>query len=167
MWAGRARCKETMSFTNQYFLLIEKIKSCRYRVFGDLTEGDINSGQVVIRKPCNDANEFEVHRGSETIDGPLLVNREGGLPPNKVAAITDQDFDILLGTHPFEDKVRLDLHSSGRLKWASLLKDSDAVRVKLDRKSASIAGVIKAIGTRPLPNYHGLLFIVEITVKSC
>jgi hypothetical protein len=161
-----------MSCKNQLFLVVEDVEKCRYRRFGDLEQGDIDSGHIVVRKPCNDANEFEVHRGSQffLVRSPTLVNREGGLPLSKVVAITEQEFDILLGTQHIEDKIRLDLHSSGRLKWASLLKDGDAVQVKLDRESAPVAGVIKGTATHPPhhhTNEHGLLFIVEITVTSC
>jgi hypothetical protein len=157
-----------MSSKTQFYLLIENVKSCRYRDYrGDLQEEDICSGHVVVRKPCNDANEFEVHRGSQfLLGGPALVNREGGLPRSKVVAVTDQEFDILLGIQSIDDNIRLDLHSSGRLKWVSLLKDGDAVQVKLDRESAPVAGVIKGTATNP-PNFHGLQFVVEITVKSC
>jgi hypothetical protein len=159
-----------MSLKNQYFLLIESVEKCRYRKFGQgLEEGDIISGQLVVRKPCNGANEFEIHCGSQFwINTPALVNREGGLPPSKAVAITGREFDILLGTDHFENKNRLDLHSSGRLKWASLLKDGDAVQVKMDKESALIAGAIKGTATCPpmrVLNTHGLQFVVEITVK--
>ena len=155
---------ETMSSKNQYFLLIENVEGCRYWK----REEDLYSGHVVVRKPFNDANEFEVHHGSRFLLGtPVLVNREGGLPLNKVVAINEQEFDILLGIHQFDDKIRLDLHSSGRLKWACLLKDGDAVQVKFGKKSAPVAGTIRGTVTRPLQHNttnHGLLFVVEITV---
>jgi hypothetical protein len=160
-----------MSSKNQYFLLVENIERCQYKRFGigDLQEGDISSGHVVVRKPCNDANEFEVHRGSQFwTHTPVLVNREGGLPRSKVVAITGREFDILLGTDVYsEDEVRLDLHS-GRLKWACMLKDGDAIQVKFFEESAPVAGVIKGTATRLVQhniNNHGLQFIVEIAVK--
>ena len=157
-----------MSSKNKLFLVVESVEGCRYKniTTRELQDKDASSGHIVIRKPCNAADEFEVHRGSRfwVGGGPVLVNRrEGGLPLSKVVAVTEQEFDTLLGTSHFEDKIRLDLHSSGRLKWASLLQDGDAVQVKLDEENAPVAGVIKAIGTR-FPPLHGLLFVVEITV---
>lgn len=107
---------------------------------------------------------FEVHRG---FTSPTLVVRDGGLPLDKVASITDQEFDILLGVPYLDDKARLELHSSGRLKWRCGLKLGDKVCVKLTRDCEPVAGVIRGSGTQNLSeNNYGLHFVVEIMVQN-
>lgn len=127
------------------------------------------SGCVVVIRPHNRKNEFEVHRGSPFLtNGPGLVSREGGLPQDKVVSITDKEFDILLGSNYNGDMTRFQLHSSGRLKWVCQLKVGDEVQVKLGDKVDELAvpGVIKGSATRLLQRIdYGLHFIVEITVR--
>ena len=85
----------------------------------------IPPGSVVVIRPSNGENEFEVHRDTQFLFGPRLVTREGGLPRDKVVPITGQEFDILLGTQGPRDDFRLELHTTGRLKWACQLKVGD------------------------------------------
>ena len=156
-----------MSSKNQFFLVIDKIEQCRWNFFGKQREEDICPGHVVVIRPCNDGKEFEVHRGSRTWAGPLLVTREGGLPQDKVISITDQEFDVLLGVYYGGDGLRREFHSSGRLKWACQLKAGDEVQVKLGHHESIVAGVFRGSGTlRAGVIDYGLQFIVEITVKS-
>ena len=115
---------------NQFFLVVEEILQCRWTFCGDEREGSMYSGCVVVIRPHNRKNEFEVHRGSPFLtNGPGLVIREGGLPQDKVVSITDKEFDILLGSNYNGDVARFQLHSSGRLKWVCQLKVGDEVLV--------------------------------------
>ena len=164
-----------MSSKNQLFLVIDKIKQCRWNsnYFGTQREGDICPGHVAVIRPCNGGKEFELHRGSLlfmfTGHGPLLITRECGLPRDKVISITDQEFDVLLGTYPCSDKHRYELHSSGRLRWACQLKAGDEVQVKVDDRisTSTVAGVIRGSGTVGADRSdYGLQFVVEITVNS-
>ena len=71
-------------------------------------------------------------------DIPVLIIREGGLPLDKVVAITDQECDALLGTYYSGDKPRYPFHSSGRLNWACQLKAGDEVQVKMDDSESTL-----------------------------
>lgn len=153
-----------MSSKNQFFLVVEEIGKCQWTFYRKQREGRVDSGCVVVIRPCNDDNEFEVHRGSGVWDTPVLVRREGGLPRDKVVSITDQELDILLGTQTITNQSLLKLHSSGRLKWACRLKAGDNVQVNLHMME-KVAGVIKGSATMPNScSSYGLQFIVEIKV---
>ena len=150
-----------MSSPNQLFLVVEVIQQCRWTAYGKQREGDVDPGCVVVIRPCNGGNEFEVHRGLGVWITPVLISREGGLPRDKVVAITNQEFDILMGTK--SDNARVELHSSGRLKWACRLKVGDEVQINSE---CTVPGVIRGNGTSPsnMPDY-GLQFILDITVN--
>lgn len=156
-----------MSSKNQLFIVIGEIKRCRWTYWNDQPEGPIRPGCVVVVRPCNGDNEFEVHRGSGVWNAPVLASREGGLPRDKVVAITGQEFDILMGVPCVDDKERREMYSSSRLKWACQLKVGDAVLVK--RKRILVPGVISGTGTHEIyTREYGLQFVVEITVNpSC
>ena len=160
-----------MSSKNHFFLVNKKIEqcTCQWTSHGENHENDIPPGYVVVIRPSNGENEFEVHRGTQFIVfGPRLVTREGGLPRDKVVPITGQEFDILLGTQRYDlcDDFRLELHTSGRLKWACQLKVDDDVLVKIGAPVVHIPGVIRGNATLQLSNSnYGLQFVVEITVR--
>ena len=162
-----------MSTKNQLFLVTKEIQQCRWTSFGQQREKKIYPGHIVVIRPCNDANQFEVHKGPVSLGlPPILMTREGGLPRDRVAAISDQEFDILMaacahyiafaGMH----KPRLDFHSSGRLMWACRLNVGDEVKVQVDKAGPTVAGVIRGTATAKAssPDY-GLQFVVEITVN--
>ena len=93
-----------MSSKNQLFIVVEKIEQCQWTLYDVQCEDCLSPGCVVVVKPCHDDNEFEVHRSAKILSQPVLVNREGGLPRDKVVTINDQEFDILMGIHHFYDK---------------------------------------------------------------
>ena len=149
-----------MSSKNQLYLVVAAIEQCQWTYLGEQREGEIHPGRVVAVRSYHDGNQFEVHRGSGTWSTPVLVNRAGGLPRDKVAAITNQEFDLLLGV-PYNE-ARLELLGA-RLKWACQLKVGDAVQLKLTEESELVSGVIRGSGTQKLS--YGLQFIVETTVS--
>ena len=151
-----------MSSKNQLFLVVEKIEQCSWAYLGKQRKpDDVDPGCVAVIKPCNDENEFEIHRGVGVWTTPVLISREGGLPRSKVIPITGQEFDILMGT--YADNSRLELLSSGGLQWACRLKVGDEVQVG---DSVLTAGVIRGTGTFPsYKSNYGQQFIVEITVN--
>ena len=168
LWAGQCSngCQrsDNMSSKNQFFIVVEEISKCRWIHFENPYEGSVDPGCIVVIRPCNDDNEFEVHRGSGIWSTPVLVRREGGLRRDKVVSITDQELDILLGTQTISNRSRLELRSSGRLKWACQLKAGDDVQVSLHTMER-VAGVIKGSGAIPISrSNYGLHFIVEIKV---
>ena len=158
-----------MSSKNHFFLVNKKIEQCQWTShgLGEKCEKGIPPGHVVVIRPSNGENQFEVHRGTQFMFlGPRLVTREGGLPRDKVVPITGQEFDILLGTQRPHDDFRLELHTSGRLKWACQLKVGDDVLVKIGAPVVHIPGVIRGNATLQLSNNnYGLRFVVEITVR--
>ena len=159
-----------MSSTNQFFIVIQEIQRCRWTFCGHSREGNLHPGTVIVIKPRNGENEFEVHRGTPLgAEVPTLVTREGGLPRDKVASITDQEFDILLGSNYSGDPARFQLYTSDRLNWTCQLNVGDEVQVKIGDKRGEVPGVIRGSAARLLRRLdYGLQFIVEITVNlSC
>ena len=154
-----------MSSEKQFFIVVGEIQQCRWTSYEEQCEGNILPGCIVVIRPCNGGNEFEVHRrrsgGRPT---PVLISREGGLPQDKVVAITDQEFDILLAI--YDSLSRLNLHSSERLKWACRLKVGDKVQVEIDNSESRVAGVIRGSGiVRADRADYGLQFVVELMVR--
>ena len=140
----------------------------------------IRPGSVAVTRSHNDDHGelmLEIHHGDQprgiirrcdlsvqpfrTITTIIL---QGGLPQDKVISITGQEFNMLLAVDNDDD--RLELHTSGRLKWACGLKAGDAVQVQLTKKSEPVAGVIRGSGTHQLSrSRYGLQFVVEIVVS--
>ena len=142
----------------------------------------IRPGSIAVTRSHNDDHGelmLEIHRGYQprgiirrcdlsvqpfrTIT-TIIILLQGGLPQDKVISITGQEFNMLLAVDNDDD--RLELHTSGRLKWAFGLKAGDAVQVQLTKKSEPVAGVIRGSGTHQLSrSRYGLQFVVEIAVS--
>ena len=140
----------------------------------------IRPGSIAVTRSCNDDHGelmLEIHRGYQPrgnirrcdLSVPpfhtiTTIKLQGGFPQDKVVSITGQEFDMLLGVD--DDDDRLELHTSGKLKWACGLKAGDAVQVQLTKKSEPVAGVIRGSGTHQLSRCrYGLQFVVEIAVS--
>ena len=97
--ARRGMLRIIMSSKNHLFLVTKEIQQCRSRTSLGEQRKKITPGSIVVVRPFNDVNQFELHRGvgaSFSLFVPVLMTREGGLPRDRVAAINDQEFDILM-----------------------------------------------------------------------